>query len=97
MASPGVRERLERWMSKLELQYRWAQKDGAVIVTFPLPKSIPTANVEVEFTADSLVAGIKGQPPVVAVRTGEWGPSWKAHWDEGKRINKFIQFILLPS
>lgn len=66
METPA-RERLERWVAKLELEYRWAQRDDAVVVTLPLPKDATKAQVEVTIKADRLVAGLQGREPSVSV------------------------------
>jgi hypothetical protein len=49
------------------LPYRWVQTIGDLDVTFTVPANLKSRDLVIEIQKQKLVAGIKGQEPVISV------------------------------
>lgn len=67
------------------LPYKWAQTIGDIDISFTIPGTMKGKDVKVEIQKQKIVAGIKGQPPVidVSLATRGYGPHGLADGNQG--------------
>jgi hypothetical protein len=46
--------------------FRWKQESSTISVSFEVPPGTPKNSIDVSITSSSLVAGLKGQPPILS-------------------------------
>ena len=51
------------------LPYKWTQQISDLDLTAPIPSNIKGKDLDVKITKNSLKAGIKGQEPIIDVRS----------------------------
>ena len=73
MADPSPAEDAASRAKELEeqatLPYKWTQTIGELDVTFTVPGNMKSRDLVVEIKKLKLTAGIKGQEPIINVRT----------------------------
>ena len=73
--TPEERERLDKEAKQKEeeeqskLPYKWTQQINDVDLTAPIPANIKGRDLDVKLTKTSIRAAIKGQEPIIEVRT----------------------------
>lgn len=60
-----------------KLPYKWTQQIGDVDLTAPIPGNIKGRDMDVKITKTTIKAGIKGQEPIIEVRSGTHEGSWR--------------------